>query len=261
MKKDRIRTELLIHDLKVPLSVIRATIESLLHRQQTLGPLTPKQEKALLRAQRNIRLSQTLVGDALEIARSTWGFVRFTPLRLSGFVRNSLIEVYDLIDPELSEQISKSGSLGDLTRVLKAKRAILAVEDGDWEKEIRIDPAKTTQIFRNLLTNGLKYRKERLVIGLSVKADGLLLQVSDDGIGIPKAFHEKIFEQYFQLAPEESHLRGHGLGLAGVLALVEDLSGELTLKSDEGAGAQFMVRVPLAQAQDPDRFSENPRAG
>ena len=41
-------------------------------------------------------------------------------------------------------------------------------------------------------------------------------------------------------------VRGHGLGLAGVMVLVEDMGGELSLESDEGKGATFSVKVPLA---------------
>jgi signal transduction histidine kinase len=74
----------------------------------------------------------------------------------------------------------------------------------------------------------------------------LLLSVKDDGEGIPSTHHKKIFESYFQMNPTESYsVRGHGLGLAGVMVLVEGMGGELHLESDQGKGAEFMVKLPL----------------
>ena len=57
---------------------------------------------------------------------------------------------------------------------------------------------------------------------------------------------KKIFESYFQMDVTDSYtVRGHGLGLAGVMVLVEDMGGELFLESGEGKGAKFLVKLPL----------------
>jgi len=70
--------------------------------------------------------------------------------------------------------------------------------------------------------------------------------VRDDGEGIPLDFHKKIFESYFQMDIKDSHtVRGHGLGLAGSMVLIEDMGGKLSLESSEGNGAKFIVSVPL----------------
>ncbi|UCD32210.1 MAG: ATP-binding protein, partial [Desulfobacterales bacterium] len=104
------------------------------------------------------------------------------------------------------------------------------------------------QILRNLLSNALKFRKSLVEIGIDVKDDHLVLSVKDDGEGIPSEYHKKIFESYFYLeSKEESVIRGSGLGLAGVMVLVEDLGGRLFLESAAGQGATFSVKVPLAK--------------
>ena len=73
-----------------------------------------------------------------------------------------------------------------------------------------------------------------------------MFSVRDDGEGIPSIYHEKIFESYFQMnATDMCSVRGHGLGLAGVMVLVEDIGGKLFLESDEGKGAKFLVHIPL----------------
>ena len=76
----------------------------------------------------------------------------------------------------------------------------------------------------------------------------VVISVKDDGEGIPAAYHKKIFECYFQMDPDSKgscSVRGHGLGLAGVMVLVEDLGGKLFLDSDVGLGTRFLVKLPL----------------
>ena len=75
-----------------------------------------------------------------------------------------------------------------------------------------------------------------------------MCSVQDDGLGIPPKYHKKIFEAYFQMDKiEENNVRGHGLGLAGALILVEEMGGELLLESDVGKGAKFIVLLPLPE--------------
>ena len=75
-----------------------------------------------------------------------------------------------------------------------------------------------------------------------------MCSVQDDGKGISPKYHNKIFEAYFQIDKiEENNVRGHGLGLAGALILVEEMGGELLLESDVGKGAKFIVLLPMPE--------------
>jgi signal transduction histidine kinase len=123
---------------------------------------------------------------------------------------------------------------------------VLLIDEGLWSQEICLDEAKIRQILRNLLNNALKYRKSFVEVKVIEKNDHLVLSVKDDGEGIPSVFHTKIFESYFQLeAKNGTPIRGSGLGLAGVMILVEDLGGKLFLESEEGKGAEFSLELPL----------------
>ena len=83
---------------------------------------------------------------------------------------------------------------------------------------------KVKQILRNLLINALKFKKTRVELEVQESDNNLFLSIADDGKGIPPIYHDKIFEGYFQLEDTEViPVRGHGLGLAGVLILVEDM--------------------------------------
>jgi len=246
MHRERIKIDLLIHDLKVPLAVVETGISSLLQRREKYGPLTEKQEQALARALRNTRVIQSLVNDILELGRSREGIVSLKSLKFSDLIEQALVEIFDLVDRNTSEKIKICADLPQLRETLEKKGLMLFMEESLWCQEVCLDEAKIRQILRNLLINALKYRKSRVELEVDKKDVYLVFSVKDDGEGIPSIYHKKIFESYFQMdATDSSTVRGHGLGLAGVMILVEDMGGELFLESDEGKGAKFLVKVPL----------------
>ncbi|MEW6664322.1 MAG: HAMP domain-containing sensor histidine kinase [Thermodesulfobacteriota bacterium] len=246
MHKQRIKLEFLVHDLKVPLAVIEAGISSLIQKRDKYGALTDKQLQVLERALRNTVITQRLVNDVLELGRSSEGVMNRCRFRISAFVEQALVEIFDLTDHETTDRIRECDSLGALQKTIATKGVHLDISETLWAKEMYLDESKCRQILRNLLTNALKYRKERVDLRLYEEARFLCISVKDDGEGIPSNFHEKIFECYFQMdARTNQCVRGHGLGLAGVLLLLEDMGGSLALISDAGKGATFLVRMPV----------------
>jgi two-component system, OmpR family, sensor kinase len=246
MYRKRIKIDLLIHDLKVPLAVVETGISSLLQRQNKYGPVSENQEKVLMRVMRNTKVIKSLVNDILELGRSREGIISTTTLKCSDLIEQVLIESFDLVDRTISEKIKICTDLSQLRKTLEEKGLILFIEEDLWCQDICLDQAKTRQILRNLLNNALKYRKKRVEFEVKKKDVHLIFSVKDDGEGIPSIYHKKIFESYFQMDATDSYtIRGHGLGLAGVMILVEDMGGELFLESDRGKGAKFLVRLPL----------------
>jgi two-component system, OmpR family, sensor kinase len=246
MERNRIKFEFLVHDLKVPLAVIEAGLLSLLTKQDKYGPLTDKQLKVLERALRNTVITRTLVNDTLEIGRSSQGLISRTRFSLSAFLLDTLVEILDLNDHEVAEKVKQSPTLPEFKNNIAQRGIYLELEDALWQKELFLDESKSKQILRNLLTNALKYRKSRVDLRIAMGGNCLQIAVRDDGEGIPADYHQRIFECYFQMdARNNTCVRGHGLGLAGVQVLLEDMGGELTLDSDVGRGATFLVRIPF----------------
>jgi two-component system OmpR family sensor kinase len=246
MHRERIKIDFLIHDLKVPLAVVETGISSLLQRREKYGPLSEKQETALMRALRNTKVIKSLVNDILELGRSREGIISTTTLSCSDLIEQVLIESFDLVDRTISEKIKICANLSQLRETLEERGLMLSIKEDLWFQDVCLDQAKTQQILRNLLNNALKYRKERVELEVEKKGVNLIFSVKDDGEGIPAMYHKKIFESYFQMDMTDSYtVRGHGLGLAGVMILVEDMGGELFLESDRGKGAKFLVRLPL----------------
>ncbi len=249
MGQNRIRIDLLIHDLKVPLAVIEAGITSLLDRAEKYGPLTEKQEKVLKRALRNTKVTQNLVTDALELGRSEKGIMNLSSVRLSSCLGEALIELFDLNNSVVSEKIKACRSLNRLKETLQAEGLIIEIDDGLWSEQLTLDEGKIKQILRNLLSNALKFRKREVALRAYKEEGSLLVCIKDDGEGIPAKYHKKVFDCYFQMEPTDTcPVRGHGLGLAGVMVLLEDMGGEMILSSDEGRGAEFIVKIPLSGA-------------
>ena len=244
--RKRIKTDLLIHDLKGPLAVVETGITSLLQRREKYGPITEKQEKVLSRALRNTKVIQSLANDILELGKSRKGIVSLKSLKFSDLIEQALVEIFDLVDRNTSEKIKICADLPQLRDTLEEKGLMLFMEEALWCQEVCLDETKIRQILRNLLINALKYRKSRVELEVDIKDVYLVFSVKDDGEGIPSIHHKKIFERYFQMdVTDSSTVRGHGLGLAGVMILVEDMGGELFLESDEGKGAKFLVKLPL----------------
>jgi len=246
--RERIKIDLLIHDLKVPLAVIEAGLVSLMNKQEKYGPVTDQQSRVFARVLRNTKVLKTLVNDALELGRSEKGVLNISRFRLSSLIEEALEEIFDLTDANVSDEIKRCGELSRMRSVLESRGVLLQVTEDLWGSEICQDHAKVSQILRNLLNNALKYRKKTVEIKVDRTDTYLVLSVKDDGEGIPAAYHQKIFECYFQMEPDSKGactVRGHGLGLAGVMVLVEDLGGNLFLDSDEGQGTRFLVKIPL----------------
>ena len=246
MSDATIKTEILIHDLKVPISVIDAGAKSLLNRQDAYGPLTDKQIKVLKRIIRNTLTTQRLVNDVLELGRSREGVMNYSDFSISSLVLAVLVEIFDLSDPSVADIIRKVDSYGELEQALETTGVRLVFDRKMWKTMVHLDAAKVRQILRNLVTNAFKYRVHLVEILGSIEDQQMILRVRDDGKGIPLANHQRIFETYFTTGGSiENAIRSHGLGLAGVMVLLKDMGGKLTLHSDEGQGAEFMVTIPL----------------
>lgn len=113
---------------------------------------------------------------------------------------------------------------------------------------VRMDPTQLDQILLNLVVNAVDATPEGGRITIRVRraprvdrADGLVVEVEDDGVGIPAANLEAIFEPFFST---KEH-KGTGLGLAQVWDCAQRAGGRVSVRSEEGKGACFQVWLPL----------------
>nr|WP_299074414.1 two-component regulator propeller domain-containing protein [uncultured Allomuricauda sp.] len=115
-----------------------------------------------------------------------------------------------------------------------------------------IDKDKLDKILYNLLSNALKFSNNHgnvdLFLGLSDDmAEHLIIEVSDDGIGIPEASQKNIFSRFYQARNSKESTTGSGIGLSLVKSLVELHKGSIAFKSKSGEGTIFTIKVPISR--------------
>ncbi|NJO86043.1 MAG: sensor histidine kinase [Synechococcaceae cyanobacterium RM1_1_27] len=101
----------------------------------------------------------------------------------------------------------------------------------------------------NLLSNAMKYSQPHQIVELRLKAhtDQILLEVMDQGIGIPEQDHPYLFDP-FHRGRNVGTIPGTGLGLTIIKRLIDLLAGSIEVESQLGVGTTFRVRLPLASA-------------
>ena len=118
------------------------------------------------------------------------------------------------------------------------------------------DPDQLEQVFQNLLDNALKYGREKGLVRVWLQRvppggkwparPGLVVSVSDDGLGIPRAHLPRLTERFYRVDTGRSRaIGGTGLGLAIVKHVVNRHRGNLLIESEEGKGTVFSVWLPV----------------
>jgi len=240
--------DLFIHDLTGPLSIVSTSTDSLLHKVDRYGPLTDDQKRLLDRVSRNIHRAKNLTQEMIEILRSEEGLFEREYFSIEKTVAGSLLDVLEMSIPSAVERLIQTKNQEAFQHDLKDHGIFVEITGKYGKSPFCHDQQKIQQILRNLMSNAMKYRRQRMEVKISGEAD-LLVSVGDDGIGIPLEDQGAIFGRFVRLNNEKrAFLPGLGLGLTGVKALVEAMGGEITLESQEGVGTRFMVRIPPVQS-------------
>jgi signal transduction histidine kinase len=112
------------------------------------------------------------------------------------------------------------------------------------------DRGKIKQVLLNLLTNAVKYNRDRGAIGVAVRIapDGgrCTVSVADTGKGIPPEAMSHMFEKFYRVPDTEQTVVGTGLGLPIAKKMVELLGGEMGVRSSYGSGSVFYFSLPLS---------------
>jgi len=130
--------------------------------------------------------------------------------------------------------------------------------EASGEVLVRADPDRVRQVVANLLDNAIKYSPDGGRVAVRVGANGRsgVIEVTDEGVGIPAHEQERIFQKFYRLDPNMTKgVGGSGLGLYICRQLVEQMGGQLTVSSRYGGGSTFTVTLPLVPAERPVRTS------
>jgi signal transduction histidine kinase len=223
------------HEFRTPLNSILAL--SRLLQERADGELTAEQEKQVGFIVKAARSLSDLVDDLLDLAKVEAGkiVVRPAPFELSGLL----------------------GALRGMLRPLLATDAVrLVIEEPQGVPTLVSDEGKVAQILRNLLSNALKFTERgevRLRAVLDADGAGVVIAVSDTGIGIAPEDQPRIFEEFGQLEHAmQRRVKGTGLGLSLSRRLAELLGGSLSVESVLGQGSTFTLALPLSIDAEPE---------
>jgi signal transduction histidine kinase len=243
-KKDLVG--LLIHDLRGPLAVVSASASALLNKAERYGPLTVNQHRVLERILRNAHRAQVFIEDMIEIYRAEENLFHRDLFPVSAPLRESLLEALEMVAPQSLENLCFENQK-EVEALFESEGISVEIRGRYCDSPFCHDRKKLQQILRNLISNGLKYRRERIRIDVAGEED-LLISVEDDGCGIAPEDREIVFKRFVRLENEKKgEVPGIGLGLSGVKLLVETMGGEIRVESAPGTGARFTIRIPPLQ--------------
>jgi len=140
-------------------------------------------------------------------------------------------------------------AVAGLLRVAQAKGIELSIQSPPRLPRIPADRDRIKQVFINLLDNAVKYCPEGSEVQVRLQTDGesIVVEVADDGPGIPPEDLPHIFDKMYRVEKESTRaVKGSGLGLSIVKRIVELHGGQIAVESVEGEGTTFRVRLPLA---------------
>jgi signal transduction histidine kinase len=125
----------------------------------------------------------------------------------------------------------------------------LTLEAADGEYPVRMDRKDLDRIYMNLISNGIKYNRERGRLTLVMQQDdeSVVVKVCDTGIGMSVEEMKGLFEEFYRVKnPHTSGIPGTGLGLATVKRIIGEYNGSIQVDSELGKGSTFTVTVPRA---------------
>jgi PAS domain S-box-containing protein len=240
-------TSMLVHDLRAPLTSIMNGV--MMVKRGMGGPVTDPQIELLDISYQGSQAMLELVNNLLDISKMEQG-------RLN--LDLELVAPYTLIDQAIERlQVSARSRHVSIEQRVAINLPLIEADDD-----------KLVRVLQNLLDNALKFSPSSGVVTVGAhfcdadqplpahvplrspmpEGTWLIFWVQDRGMGIPAAYHERIFEKFGQVRGRK--VRGTGLGLTFCKLAVEAHGGRIWLESDEGAGSIFAFGLPIRHNDD-----------
>lgn len=223
MKNDLISN--ITHELKTPIATVGVAIEALKNFNAIQD--TRKTKEYLDISQNELQRLGLLVDKVLKLS----------------MFENDSIEIK-------KEMLNLEDVMNDVVHSLKlqAEKSKASIRvNAEGSLLVNGDRLHLVSVVFNLLDNALKYNKGSVDIQVNLKEgpENIILNVVDNGIGIPYQYKHKIFEKFFRVPSGNTHnAKGHGLGLSYVAQVVRQHQGSISVDSQEGSGSSFTILLP-----------------
>ncbi|MEN1760683.1 sensor histidine kinase [Anoxynatronum sibiricum] len=217
------------HEFRTPLTSMTMAIGLL--KDQMADQQTPDQQELLSAMEEDTQRLTRLVTELLDLSRIESGKVQ---MNLEACPLNELITY----------------SMKPLTVQLKEKRITYTCQVADQLPMARADKAKIAWVLNNLVSNAMRYVPEDGTGSIVIKAreavNHLIVEVSDNGRGIPEEYQKVIFDKFFQVHDQHEVGGGAGLGLAICKEIVKAHGGEIWVESEPGKGSVFYFTIRIS---------------
>lgn len=228
-KLDRIKSEFVStvsHDLRSPLTAILGYAELI----ERAGPVNELQQEFIRRVQTSVQNITHLVDDLVNLGRIEAGF----DTRKESF---DLRQVLDLAIENFRKALARKGN--QLKTTLP-----------ETLPPFYGNPVQIRQMFEHLVDNAIKYSSPggKIEIYAEIEQNQIIMQIKDEGIGIPSVDLPFIFDKFYRASNLNSDIGGTGLGLAIVRSIVESHEGRIWVESTPGQGTTFTLVLPILEA-------------
>lgn len=213
------------HELKTPIATVHAAIEALQHFQALEDK--SKTRSYLDISRKELQRLSDLVEKVLHVSIEE---------NSEMVLHKEAVDIQELLDHLVERQQLKAGG-----------KAVFQYNHTLDNPVIHVDRMHFTNALNNLIDNAVKYSGERVHITIRCSRDAgrFMLEVADDGMGIPKHYQEHVFEKFFRVPTGDVHnVKGFGLGLNYVRHVVEQHGGSIQLASEAGRGSRFTILLP-----------------
>lgn len=216
------------HELKTPISSVSVALEMLLNKDKELSP--KKKNSYLVVAQKALKRLDLLTENTLKILSLERAEIQITKSQI----------------PLLPWLHSVSESMRPL---LEDRHADLNIAVIPEKMEIWADKIHMTNVLYNIIENAIKYNNKtcpEIKIVATEHEHQLFLQISDNGEGIPAQYIKNVFDKFFRVPKGNRHdVKGYGLGLSYVKAIVKMHRGNIIVSSIPNTGSTFTIQLPL----------------
>lgn len=236
-------SNIMVHELRAPLSAMKASAELVMSQDEKLAPVERKKLLTLIETQAITLLDE--VGAILDAAKLEAG--KFQVNKTPQSINDLIIDKIEMFQP-----------------LAQDKKITLTKEVPPSLPPVPFDKYYTSQVLNNLLSNSLKFTPEGGSIAISAQLEGenIKVTVKDTGIGIAKDKQGKLFSKFAQVIGHTNPSLGTGLGLYIVKGIVEAHGGKVSLYSDEGKGTTISFTIPLFSQDDtsPNEETKTPNS-
>jgi two-component system sensor histidine kinase SenX3 len=223
---DAVRTDFVAnisHELKTPVGALAVLAEA----------LAEEDDPAVVH-----RVADRMVNEAHRVARTIDDLMELSRIELGEEPVRDTVAVSDVV----------AGAIERADGLAESRGIQIAVLDRSDDIQVVGDRRQLISALGNLVENAVKYSGDGSKVQIRVRVDGAFaeLMVADQGIGIPAADHDRIFERFYRVDKARGRdTGGTGLGLSIVRHVATSHRGEVLVSSQEGEGSTFVLRLPL----------------